>query len=283
MAEDGLPARYVENCTAELARLNRKRDSIQKIEKKFKDDVLRLATTFDQMEIDSDRLKTAKTLFEQGLITLADAVLNARSMLGETEFLISKRSRLQRSQVEIDSLLRFKAHEWLIKAQITKTRYDLANWGDSVHYYFQQSIACRASYENLISFAKFLYDQHQLDSSEFYFNRIKQEHFVNLPAHKRVSLLLGLGNIHHQKGEFELSEVEYHQSLTALQDFPKEDSTKVMWYKSIIESNLGVLYKAQRKYKASEESHLKSLEALSTLVTLDSVRWREDLAATLNN
>ena len=34
MEADKLPEKYIENCTSELAQLSRKRDSIQKIEKK---------------------------------------------------------------------------------------------------------------------------------------------------------------------------------------------------------------------------------------------------------
>jgi hypothetical protein len=54
MEKDSLPVKYRDNCRSELIVLNAERDSIQKIETRFRDDVIRLAETFATIPINSD-------------------------------------------------------------------------------------------------------------------------------------------------------------------------------------------------------------------------------------
>jgi len=64
---DNLPAEYRDGCRAELIALNASRDSVQKIETRFREDVIRLAESFAKMELNGERLRMAKAMYSQGL------------------------------------------------------------------------------------------------------------------------------------------------------------------------------------------------------------------------
>jgi len=71
MARDNLPAEYRDGCRAELIALNASRDSVQKIETRFREDVIRLAESFAKMELNGERLRMAKAMYSQGLKSIA--------------------------------------------------------------------------------------------------------------------------------------------------------------------------------------------------------------------
>ena len=62
-------------CRAELIALNLERDSVQKIETRLREDVIRLAETFYKIELNSERPQLAKKFFDEGKTREADNVL----------------------------------------------------------------------------------------------------------------------------------------------------------------------------------------------------------------
>ena len=144
----------------------------------FKADVLQLAATFNKIKINSERIQQARKFFEAGEIQKADAVLKTTEMEKETEALLAKQKRERESLAKTDSLLEIKASEWLIKAQTTKTRYELTTWYDSTNYYFLRSIECKAIASNYFNYALFLQNHNQLDSSFVYYQLAASEYLI---------------------------------------------------------------------------------------------------------
>jgi hypothetical protein len=117
MAKDNLPAEYRDNCRAELIALNAERDSVQKIETRFRDDVIRLAETFSRIEINTERLRLAKKFFEEGKISEADNVLKEKDMAAAGDAALAVK-------VRNDSVLLQTANEFALKSQLKALKMD---------------------------------------------------------------------------------------------------------------------------------------------------------------
>lgn len=81
-------------CRQGLANLHSQSDSISRIITQFKDDVLRLAQTFETIPLNSNRLRIAKALFDEGKFREVHAVMNAKEMTAEGDALLLKKERL---------------------------------------------------------------------------------------------------------------------------------------------------------------------------------------------
>ncbi|MBX2874968.1 MAG: tetratricopeptide repeat protein [Saprospiraceae bacterium] len=283
MKKDGLPERYIANCMTEVARLNRKRDSIQNIEKKFRNDVLRLAALFDQVEVNSERILIAQRLFEKGQITEADAILKVVEMQTETEQLLAKRDRLNAKQHETDSLLIVKSDEWLTKALLTEVKFDIANWQDSVLYYYQQSIRCKERFPNLLNYVDFFYQQNRLDSAELYLNRLIKQFGEELTLLESIDIYNFLGRIYTRQSQNQEAEQAYLRALALLQEWEGSARDSLLKYKANLLGNLGVIYRDNGLLDKAEEYQLESLRITKGLRLVDTVSWLENLAKNHSN
>ncbi len=283
MVEDKLPEKYIENCTAELAQLSRKRDSIRKIEKKFRVDVLRLAAMFEEIEVNTERMAIAEALFEQGKIWEADAILKVSELEGETEQLLAKRTRMESGLQLTDSLLAVKAKEWLTKALLTGVRFKLVNWEDSIQYYIKQSIKCRPIFGNLWEYVEFSYYQNSLDSALFYIDRIRTEIPGHLTDHQQIKLNNMLGMIYTRQGKNAQAEAAYLETIRRLNNWKAEDQKVHLVNEANLYTNLGVLAEHQGEFEKAERHNLQALELLLELSRTDSVAWRDNIASIRNN
>ncbi len=283
MEEDGLPARYVESCTSELTRLIRKRDSIQKIEKKFRNDVLRLAALFDQVEINSERILIAQRLFEEGQITEADAILKVEEMQTETDQLLAKRNRLKATQQETDSLLTIKSEEWLTKAILTEFKYDLGNWQDSVLYYYQQSIRCKKRFANLYNYADFFYQQNRLDSTGLYLSRLIELFGEDFTIREKIDVYNFQGRLYTLLDQIHTAEEAYLKSLSFIDELEKSEGDTHLEYRANLFGNLGVIYRDQGRLDLAEQYQMESLHLTRQLQAADTVLWLEHLAMNHSN
>lgn len=145
-----------EDCRTELIALNAERDSVQKIETRFREDVIRLAETFANIPLNSERLRLAKQLFDEGKIREANNVLNAKKMQQEGDALLAKKEHAQQTLQLTDSLLHIKADEFALKARLKATDYGDSLRYDSAQIYFEQSRQYAETVENLWEFANAL-------------------------------------------------------------------------------------------------------------------------------
>lgn len=160
-----------EDCRTDLIALNAERDSVQKIEARFREDVLRLAETFASIPLNSKRLRLARQLFDEGKIREADNVLNAKEMQQEGEALLAKKERAQQTLQLTDSLLLIKADEFALKARLKATDYADSLRYDSAQMYFEQSRRYAETVENLWAFAHLLDKDNQPLRAISYYER----------------------------------------------------------------------------------------------------------------
>ena len=283
MEADGLPARYIANCIAELARLNRKRDSIQKIERKFRNDVLRLAALFDQVEVNSERILIAQQLFEEGQITQADAILKVGEMQTETDQLLAKQGRLKTLQDETDSLLTVKSDEWLTKAILTQIKYDSTNRLDSVLYYYQQSIRCKERFTNLLNYTEFFYQQHQLDSAEIYLDLLNKRFGEELNLKQRIVIHDFQGRIYTRQNRNGRAEGAYARAISLIQESESSGGDSLLDFKADLLGNIAVIYHDQGLLDKAKLYQQEALYLTKSQTVYDTLSWLEDIAMTHSN
>jgi tetratricopeptide (TPR) repeat protein len=249
----------------------------------FKDDVLRLAETFERLSLNSDRLRTAKALFDQGKIREADAVLNTAEMESETQQLLRQQNRLGQEIAENDSLLNVKAAEWLVKAQITQTRYDLTHWYDSTDYYFRLSLQCRSKAENQFEYAVFLEKHNQLDSALIYYQNAAVE-YDNAGDTVNYSLSQNnLGNIYTKQNDYERAAAAYAEAMEIRKRLARSNPATFESDLAATQHNLGILYNNLNNYERAVATYTKALEIRKRLAQSNPATFESDLAKTQLN
>ncbi len=247
MKQDGFPRRYISACISKLKMLNAERDSLSKAERQFREDVIRLAATFEKLALNSQRLRDAKALFDEGKIREADAILQRSEMEKETKYLLDRKKRSLKVISETDSLLKIRASEWLIKAQITKTRRDLLTWLDSTHYYFRRSIQCRRGIENQFNYALFLQNHNQYDSSLVYYQLAAKACLAARDTVSWLSTQNNLGNLYRDKNDYPKAEAAYLEALESYQRLAQTNPAAYERYVAITQTNLGISFMSVNK------------------------------------
>lgn len=249
MAKDNLPVEYFDGCQIELIALNVRLDSVKKIEARFREDVIHLAEMFSEIELNSESLLVAKTLFEQGKIREANAVLDAKEMKAEGEVLLLKKVRL-------DSQLQIKANEFAFKAKLKATDYHDPLRYDSAEIYFTESLRYAESVNNLWNFANLLSSNHQNDRSIIYYKRAIKVARSEIEEAK-ISLNLGVNYMLLQK----VSEAE-NLLLNLLEVYKRLVKADKNLESSLAATanNLGLLYLNDGKLSEAERMLLYSVE-----------------------
>ena len=109
----------------------------------LQDNICRLYETFNNISLNSKRLRRAKALFDAGKFREADVLLDSNEIDKEVKLLKKERKKIDK----INSDLRDKANELLTKAQIWSTFYSEPNWYDkALNYYLKALQASRIFY-----------------------------------------------------------------------------------------------------------------------------------------
>ncbi len=280
MEKDALPAKYRDNCRTALIALNAERDSVQKIEARFREDVLRLAETFANIPLNSERLRLAKQLFEEGKIREADNILNAKEMQQEGDALLAKKERAQQTLQMTDSLLRIKADEFALKAWLKATDYGDSLRYDSAVIYFEQSRRYAETVENLWEFAELLYYQNQSQRGIGYLERALQ---LTQSESEEAKLAMRLGIFYQLVQKMEASKKMHLRSLEIYDRLAKSNPAKFEADLARTTMNLGSFYYLNQELGESEKMYLRSLEIYDRLAKSNPAQFEADLAMTTMN
>ena len=165
-------AERLAKCRQSRAAMQVQSDSLERIITLFKDDVLRLAQTFQTIPLNSERLRVAKALFDEGKFREVLAVMNTKEMMQEGEALLLQKERLESSLEQTDSLLQIKAEEFLVKAQAKAIDYADPKRIDSTTFCYRQSLRYADEVQTLYDLALFFSDNHLYDSAFAYFPKV---------------------------------------------------------------------------------------------------------------
>lgn len=281
MAKDNLPARYLDNCRAELNVLNAERDSVQKVETRFEEDVIRLAETFSQIELNSERLRLARKFFEEGKIKEADGVLNVRDMKTEGDALLAKKERQQKALDETESVLEGIATEFALKSV-----FKVGDYGDSLRYdsaiiYLEQSLRYTTDTTQkaafLMAFSLTLREDNQFSIAIDYLEKALQlVRPRDLVLEATFLRLMALS--YKDVKKMAESEKMYLHSLEIYERLAKSDSTEYEPDIALTCMLLGIFYKDVKDMANSEKMYLRSFEIYDRLAKGNPAEFEPDLA-----
>ena len=280
MRRDSLPSKYCDNCRAELIALNAERDSVQKIETRFREDVIRLAEAFSKIELNNERLRLAKHFFDTGEIREADNILNVSEMQIEGDALLAKKELELKARQKTDSLLRIKADEFALKAMLKATDYADSLRYDSATLYFEQSRRYAETVDNLRGFAELLFYDNQVPSAINYGERAMQ---LSRSESEEAMLSLNLGNYYFAIQKMKESEKMYLRAMEIRERLAKVGSTQFESDLATTYMNLGVYYNTVQKTEESEKMYLHAMEIYERLAKQDSAQIEPHLGKIYGN
>ncbi len=250
---------------------------------RFKEDVIRLAKTFDKIPVISERLREARALFQNGNFSAADALLQRTQMGQETDGLLRKKKDLQKELSAVDSLLEIKSVEWLIKAEITKTRRELTHWLDSTRHYFERSLACDRGGENQFQYALFLQHHKLLEDAIKQYRGAREVFWAKGDSLDVLFVQSNLAVIYQEKNELAKAEKTYLALIGDRKNIGDTLSQYHYFDLAVLKNNLGNVYRAQSKLVQAEAVYTEALLIRKKLAEKGPLTYQADLAITLEN
>lgn len=246
--KDKLPQKFIDDFRQELKIRKDRLEEAKKMEKQFRQDVLRLAELLSEIEINSERLRLSKTLFDEGKIREADAILDVAEMTDEAERLLEKKEQELKERAETDRLLQVKADEFLFKAN-SKI---ILNEHDVVETFFDQSIRYFENFANLSAYGDYLYHQNQHNLAITYFQRCLS---LKNTDEQQASCLNKLGQCLMFVDNLDEAENMFLQSLEIRKKLAKNNPAQFEPALAGIFNNLGNLYKDTRKPEKAKKMY----------------------------
>ncbi|MCB0561955.1 MAG: tetratricopeptide repeat protein [Phaeodactylibacter sp.] len=261
-------------------------NEVKKRERQFKEEVLRLADSFSSTPINTQRLRRARTFFEQGKIQQADAILRTEEMLAEKEGLLASKARKEAELALLERQLADKASEFLIKAQLAALQKEKEGWFEAAIRAFEHSIEASTSFDNLFNYAEFLQEQKGLEKAEEIYQRILGLRF---DTHQLARTRKQLGALYHDQYKYEEALQCYETALKMYQKLEKETPGKYEAEMARIQNNLGLLYldsahlKPENYLKLAEQAFRKAVRIQKKLAASNPRLYGPLLSRTENN
>jgi TolA-binding protein len=192
----------LEEETEERLAISKKINGLKDQIKQFKQDVLRFAEQFNQIEINTERLKQAKEFFDKGEIGEARAILedDLEQMQDEHNRLLQEREKFEKG---ILPKLKNNSNEFFILALSKQTDYRDSNWFESTCTYFEKSIEAFPTEINVFEFAVFLQNHNQFLKAENYYQKFLTEFPATINLLNKAGALNNLAVLHRAKNELE--------------------------------------------------------------------------------
>ncbi|MCC7210515.1 MAG: tetratricopeptide repeat protein [Candidatus Brocadia sp.] len=248
-----------------LSRLNKgdKLEKLRKQEQDFKQQVIRLAETFNKIEINTERLKQAQQYFAQGKFREADAVLKAEELSLDQKQLLDAKVRKTRELEELNKQLISNSSEFLIKAQITATNLSNPNRFQDACSFYEKSIQSYPTFENLFQYAYFLHEHNQHNDAGRYYQEVMNKFGREMDTTTRAMTLNNLGALQAAKNEFEDALKSYREALEIYRKLAQANPQSYLPDVAMTLNNLSIFYQASQPDK--ETSIKYAMEALEIL------------------
>lgn len=191
--------------------------------KRFIKDILVLAKQFNRVDINADRLKKAKSLFEAGEFEKSRTVLES-----DLEEIEEDQKRLLEEREQNNTKLKINSDEFLILALSTISPFLTRKEYSTICQYFEKSIDSYSSKNNHGEYADFLLVQSQLPSAERHYDICLKSFEENLSLQEKASILNNLGLIQASNLEIEKAIETAKKSLTIWKNLAEGNSLKYL-------------------------------------------------------
>jgi len=272
-----------ENKTEKRLEVSKKIEKQKQYIEFFRQDVLRLARTFQNVAIDTERLRQAKQHFEAGEFNQANAILNVDKLHAEQKSLLAKKEVNQKEVASLNKQLRHNAAEYLVKAQVTALDYSNKNRFEDTRKYYESSIRSFPFFNNLINFAYFLQTHNQFNEAEPIYCCIILNLRDELSKDDLAIILNNLAVLHKNKNDFVNAEKELKATLAIYQALAKTNSETYLPYVAMTLANLANLHLAKNDFIIAEKEYKKAVKIQKILAETDPETYLPAIATTLNN
>jgi tetratricopeptide (TPR) repeat protein len=265
----------------EWLELTKELEQVKQQEREFKEEVLKLAESFETIEISTKRLQKAKSCFEKGQFREADAILQTEEMILEKDKLLDILNRKEQELGEIRKELRHKADEFLVKARLTiSLQKEKSNWFDEVISYFEHSIDSDRGYENVLVYAEFLAKHHKFNKAESLYNQLLK---YPLTAKQKADIIHGLGYLYYNATDYDKARSSHEEALQIYRQLAEEDPKTFLvdTGQAIIE--LGAVYWMTNNYTGAESCYSEALHIYRQLALDNKREYQQPIANILNN
>jgi tetratricopeptide (TPR) repeat protein len=193
----------------------------QQIEQ-YKQEVLRLANMFDKIDLNSERLKQAKSYFEAGKLREADAILKTEDLQQDQQSLLDARKRNEEERKNIVEQLHHNALEFVLKARLRATQFDEKRMSETISF-FEQALASDRSLDNLCEYAEFLYHHNQFLPAQTLYEEILSLVKDNEKEQPTLYTVLNdLGSIYLQQGQTERANNSFDEAIEVIRNLSKQ-------------------------------------------------------------
>ncbi|CAN5853406.1 hypothetical protein BH24ACI1_BH24ACI1_13670 [soil metagenome] len=233
----------LEEETEERLAISKKINGLKDQIKQFKQDVLRFAEQFNQIEINTERLKQAKEFFDKGEIGEARAILedDLEQMQDEHNRLLQEREKFEKG---ILPKLKNNSNEFFILALSKQTDYRDSNWFESTCTYFEKSIEAFPTEINVFEFAVFLQNHNQFLKAENYYQKFLTEFPATINLLNKAGALNNLAVLHRAKNELESALQECEEALEIYRNLAIENPSAYLPDVAMTLINIGIYYQA---------------------------------------
>ena len=276
-----------------LSKPERRKEKSEKLKKakqqltEFKEDVLRLAEIFTKIDINTERLRSAKGHFEKGLFKEADDILKTEELANDQDRLLEAREQRLKEIESVESQLKDNANEFLIKARLTALRFDYTNRFKITCQYFRQAIKSSRTPEILFEFALFLHGHNQFSEALplylevlLHYQRLVKENPESYDPYVAATLN-NLGLLYSDQNDFIAAMDAYKRALEIRERLAKENPETYDPDVAMTLNNLAVLYSDQNDFTAAMDAYKRALEIREQLAKGNPQCFELDLSNTL--
>jgi len=254
----------------------------------FEKEVIKLAETFNKIEINTERLKQAKQFFEDRKFKEARTILDTEAIQNDQEKFLKRKQDILREEKENKKALRNNADEFHIKAKLTEIDYRLENRFEKTDLYYEKSLLSDRNEDNLLDYAHFLMHHNQLVKSISLLNDVI-DIYINFPETKSQTYFSDLAVAYGIKG---IAQTRTGNFIEAKESLEKaiENQRKLIFLDSLKYwsglvnnlNNLGNVFCHLKEYEQAKKLYLEVTDFRRKLVLSDK-KHLPNLATDLNN
>jgi len=274
-----------DNDIAKRLKLSQKVEDLRKKIESFKKDVQDLADSFNKIEINTERLRNAKELFDNGHFKASYDLLRKAepSIASEQKELLAAKEHKQRELQVIEEDLKKNAAEYLIFAKTTALDYENHRRFEDACDRYRQSILSWPSEENIFIYAAFLGEHNQFLQAIQLYDRLLKEFGTTLSDASRSAVLNNLALLHLITNQLEQAAVECGEALSIRRKLAEENPRADLPDVAMTLNNLAALHADTNQLEQAEEEYGEALSIRRKLAEENPRAYLPDVATTLNN
>ena len=266
----------------ERLEISKKINDLKDLIEQFKKDILQLAQAFQNIEINTDRLRRAKEFFDQGEFGEARAVfeMEIEQMQNEKKWLLEQKNRFEN---DILPKLKHNSEEFFLFANVTQIDYQNPNRYKDVCNYYISSIESYPNKSNVFQFAFFLQKNNQFKEAENYYYQLLNTPNFMLSEIDKASTLNNLGGSHWKLYEYDKTLNEIKEALKIYRNLEKNNPKNYLSEIAAALNNLGLLHSDQNNHEEALIEFKEALQIRRSLAEIDSNTYLPYVALVLNN